>query len=134
MLCSPGGLPAPAPCTHVPLTLSLPMQVPYWGGAEGHRLPQAVSPGGTCAQVRTPQALSLTLGSWAIYGQGLNRRVPVTDPVSLHRRESQTLSVRGESIPEEQFCQSLCRTLRMWPGARLIDYVCVESSLLGECT
>ncbi|XP_041345269.1 GH3 domain-containing protein-like isoform X1 [Pyrgilauda ruficollis] len=62
----------------------------------------------------------------------VRRRVPVTHPVSLHRRESQTLSVRGESIPEEQFCQSLCRTLTLWPGARLIDYVCVESSLLGE--
>lgn len=47
-------------------------------------------------------------------------------------RESQVLSVRGESIPEERFCQSLCRAVGMWPGARLIDYVCVESSLLGE--
>lgn len=56
----------------------------------------------------------------------------MTPSMSLHRRESQTLSVRGESIPEEQFFQSLCRALRMWPGARLIDYICVESSLLGE--
>lgn len=56
----------------------------------------------------------------------------MTHPVSLHCRESQTLSVRGESISEEQFYKSLCHTLRMWPGARLIDYVCVESSLLGE--
>ncbi|KAJ7411183.1 GH3 domain containing [Pitangus sulphuratus] len=47
-------------------------------------------------------------------------------------RESQTLSVRGESIPEERFCQTLRRALGMWPGARLVDYVCVESSLLGD--
>lgn len=67
-----------------------------------------------------------------MYWLGVNRRVPVTHPVSLHFRESQTLSVRGEGIPEEQFYQSLCRTLRTLPGARLIDYVCVESSLLGE--
>ncbi|NWV06317.1 GHDC protein, partial [Ptilonorhynchus violaceus] len=60
---------------------------------------------------------------------GFHKQCPVVEPV---RRESQTLSVRGESIPEEQFCQSLYRTLRMWPGARLIDYVCVESSLLGD--
>ncbi|RMC01481.1 hypothetical protein DUI87_21920 [Hirundo rustica rustica] len=58
-----------------------------------------------------------------------HKQCPMVEPV---RRESQTLSVRGESIPEEQFCQSLCRTLTMWPGARLIDYVCVESSLLGD--
>ncbi|NXT67304.1 GHDC protein, partial [Chaetops frenatus] len=58
-----------------------------------------------------------------------HKQCPVVEPV---RRERQTLSVRGESIPEEQFCHSLCRTLRMWPGARLIDYVCVESSLLGD--
>lgn len=48
------------------------------------------------------------------------------------RRESQALSVRGESIPEEQFCRSLCRAVGMWPGARLMDYICVESTLLGE--
>ena len=51
---------------------------------------------------------------------------------SPHRRESQALSVRGESIPEDRFCQSLCRAVGMWPGARLVDYVCVESALLGE--
>ncbi|XP_017602402.1 PREDICTED: GH3 domain-containing protein, partial [Corvus brachyrhynchos] len=60
---------------------------------------------------------------------GFHKQCPMVEPV---RRESHTLSVRGESIPEEQFCQSLCRALRMWPGARLIDYVCVESSLLGD--
>ncbi|XP_027559978.1 GH3 domain-containing protein [Neopelma chrysocephalum] len=60
---------------------------------------------------------------------GFHKQCPVVEPV---RRESQTLSVRGESIPEERFCQTLCRALGMWPGARLIDYVCVESSLLGD--
>lgn len=59
---------------------------------------------------------------------GFNKQCPVVEPV---RRESQALSVRGESIPEERFCRSLCRAVGMWPGARLIDYVCVESSLLG---
>lgn len=52
-------------------------------------------------------------------------------PCCAHR-ESQVLSVRGESIPEEQFCRSLRRALGMWPGARLMDYICVESTLLGE--
>ncbi|NXJ96885.1 GHDC protein, partial [Corythaixoides concolor] len=59
---------------------------------------------------------------------GFHKQCPVVQPV---RRESQVLSVRGESIPEERFCQSLCRTVGMWPGARLVDYVCLESSLLG---
>uniref|UniRef100_A0A8C3F7Z8 GH3 domain containing n=1 Tax=Chrysemys picta bellii TaxID=8478 RepID=A0A8C3F7Z8_CHRPI len=44
---------------------------------------------------------------------------------------SQTLSVRGEGVPEERFYQSLRRAVAMWPGARLVDYVCAESSLLG---
>ncbi|XP_061333551.1 GH3 domain-containing protein [Pezoporus flaviventris] len=59
---------------------------------------------------------------------GFHKQCPVVEPV---RRESQALSVRGESIPEERFCRSLCRAVGMWPGARLVDYVCVESALLG---
>ncbi|NXI93536.1 GHDC protein, partial [Psophia crepitans] len=59
---------------------------------------------------------------------GFHKQCPVVEPT---RRESQTLSVRGESISEERFCRSLCCAVGMWPGARLIDYVCVESALLG---
>nr|XP_025971568.1 GH3 domain-containing protein [Dromaius novaehollandiae] len=59
---------------------------------------------------------------------GFHKQCPVVEPV---RRESQTLSVRGESIPEERFLQSLRRAVALWPGARLVDYVCVESVLLG---
>ncbi|NWU67019.1 GHDC protein, partial [Pterocles burchelli] len=59
---------------------------------------------------------------------GFRQQCPVVEPV---RRESQVLSVRGESIPEDGFCRSLCRAVGMWPGARLLDYVCVESTLLG---
>ncbi|KFQ94558.1 GH3 domain-containing protein, partial [Nipponia nippon] len=59
---------------------------------------------------------------------GFHKQCPVVEPV---RRESQALSVRGESIPEERFCRSLCRAVGMWPGARLVDYICVESALLG---
>ncbi|NXH12603.1 GHDC protein, partial [Bucco capensis] len=59
---------------------------------------------------------------------GFHKQCPVVEPV---RREGQALSVRGESIPEERFCRSLCRAVGMWPGARLLDYICVESALLG---
>ncbi|NWH81457.1 GHDC protein, partial [Piaya cayana] len=59
---------------------------------------------------------------------GFHKQCPVVEPV---RRESQALSVRGESLPEDRFCRSLCRAVRLWPGTRLLDYVCVESTLLG---
>ncbi|XP_074915869.1 GH3 domain-containing protein [Chelonoidis abingdonii] len=57
-----------------------------------------------------------------------HNQCPVVRPV---RRLSQTLSVRGEGVPEERFYRSLCHAVAMWPGARLVDYVCAESSLLG---
>ncbi|XP_019328440.1 PREDICTED: GH3 domain-containing protein [Aptenodytes forsteri] len=59
---------------------------------------------------------------------GFHKQCPVVEYV---RRESQALNVRGESITEERFCRSLCRAVGMWPGARLVDYICVESALLG---
>ncbi|NWR80649.1 GHDC protein, partial [Centropus unirufus] len=59
---------------------------------------------------------------------GFHKQCPIVEPV---RREGQVLSVRGESIPEDRFCRSLCRAVGLWPGAHLIDYVCVESALLG---
>ncbi|KFO72140.1 GH3 domain-containing protein, partial [Cuculus canorus] len=59
---------------------------------------------------------------------GFHKQCPIVEPV---RRESQVLSVRGESIPEDRFCRSLCRAVGLWPGARLVDYICVESALLG---
>lgn len=113
------------------------MQVLCWGGAEGGRLPQAVSRGRARAQVRTPQPLRGLHGG-PCARQDLDGTVPAaplargTHSGLPHCRESQVLSVRGESIPEERFCRSLCRAVSMWPGARLVDYVCVESALLGE--
>lgn len=51
----PGGPPAPASrAWHRTFMLPVPTQVSCRGGAEGHRLPQAVSHGGARAQVRTP--------------------------------------------------------------------------------
>ncbi|XP_029429024.1 GH3 domain-containing protein [Rhinatrema bivittatum] len=63
---------------------------------------------------------------------GFYNQCPVLQPVF---RQSQTLSVRGERISEEQFYHILQRALQLWPGARLIDYCCVESSVQGPlCT
>uniref|UniRef100_A0A8C8VFA7 GH3 domain containing n=1 Tax=Pelusios castaneus TaxID=367368 RepID=A0A8C8VFA7_9SAUR len=59
---------------------------------------------------------------------GFYNQCPMVEPM---RRLSQTLSVRGEGIPEDGFYRSLRRAVALWPGARLVDYVCAESSLLG---
>lgn len=51
---------------------------------------------------------------------------------SLLPRLGQTLSVRGEDIGEDMFCEALGRAVEQWPGAKLLDHVCVESSILGK--
>uniref|UniRef100_A0A2K5FAI7 GH3 domain containing n=1 Tax=Aotus nancymaae TaxID=37293 RepID=A0A2K5FAI7_AOTNA len=45
-------------------------------------------------------------------------------------RLSQTLSVRGEDIGEDLFSEALGRAVGQWPGAKLLDHGCVESSIL----
>ncbi|NXC36807.1 GHDC protein, partial [Campylorhamphus procurvoides] len=104
----------PCPAEEEPRTMLLDE---LWEGRE-YGLVVTAQPGEY--RCRTGEVLRVT---------GFHKQCPVVEPV---RRESQELSVRGESIPEEQFYQSLCRTLGMWPGARLVDYVCVESNLLGD--
>ncbi|OCT61992.1 GH3 domain-containing protein [Xenopus laevis] len=47
-------------------------------------------------------------------------------------RKSQTLSVRGEQITEDEFYRILLRTVRLWPGVALINYCCAESGILGQ--
>lgn len=42
------------------------------------------------------------------------------------------LSVRGEKVSEWLFLRALKKTVTQWPGARLIDYSCVESGILGK--
>ncbi|NXG05934.1 GHDC protein, partial [Sakesphorus luctuosus] len=104
----------PCPAEEEPQTMLLDE---LWEGRE-YGLVVTAQPGEY--RCRTGEVLRVT---------GFHKQCPVVEPV---RRESQKLNVRGESIPEEQFCQSLCRALGMWPGARLVDYVCAESGLLGD--
>ncbi|XP_077020479.1 GH3 domain-containing protein isoform X2 [Tamandua tetradactyla] len=47
-------------------------------------------------------------------------------------RLGQALSVRGEDIGEDVFCEALGRAVRQWPGAKLLDHGCVESSVLDS--
>lgn len=47
-------------------------------------------------------------------------------------RLGQTLSVRGEDIGEDMFSEALGRAVEQWPGAKLLDHVCVESSILDS--
>ena len=49
----------------------------------------------------------------------------------LHRL-GQTLSVRGEDTGEDVFSEALGRAVGQWPGAKLLDHGCVESSILGK--
>ncbi|XP_037664871.1 GH3 domain-containing protein isoform X2 [Choloepus didactylus] len=45
-------------------------------------------------------------------------------------RLGQALSVRGEDIGEDMFSEALGQAVRQWPGAKLLDHSCVESSIL----
>ncbi|KAM6163192.1 GH3 domain-containing protein [Rhynchocyon petersi] len=47
-------------------------------------------------------------------------------------RLGQTLSVRGEDMGEDVFFEALSRAVEQWPGAKLSDHVCVESSILDS--
>lgn len=47
-------------------------------------------------------------------------------------RLGQSLSVRGEDIGEDMFSEALGRAVGQWPGAKLLDHVCVESSILDS--
>ncbi|ELK01487.1 GH3 domain-containing protein isoform X1 [Pteropus alecto] len=47
-------------------------------------------------------------------------------------RLGQTLSVRGEDMREDVFFEALGRAVVQWPGAKLLDHGCVESSILDS--
>lgn len=48
-------------------------------------------------------------------------------------RLGQTLSVRGEVTDENLFSAALAQAVEQWPGAKLLDHACVESSILDSC-
>ncbi|XP_007940344.1 GH3 domain-containing protein [Orycteropus afer afer] len=52
--------------------------------------------------------------------------------VRFVRRLGQTLNVRGEDLGEEVFSEALGRAVRQWLGAKMLDHVCVESSILNS--
>lgn len=47
-------------------------------------------------------------------------------------RLGQALNVRGEDIQEDVFAEALGRAVGQWPGAKLLDHSCVESSILDS--
>ncbi|XP_066220245.1 GH3 domain-containing protein isoform X2 [Saccopteryx leptura] len=61
---------------------------------------------------------------------GAYNQCPVVRFIS---RLGQTLSVRGEDIGEDIFSEALGRAVGQWPGAKLLDHSCVESSVL-DCS
>uniref|UniRef100_A0A8C1ZA27 GH3 domain containing n=1 Tax=Cyprinus carpio TaxID=7962 RepID=A0A8C1ZA27_CYPCA len=54
--------------------------------------------------------------------------------VEFQYRRGQMLSVRGEKVSESLFLGALKKAVTQWPGARLIDYSCVESGILGSAS
>ncbi|XP_043110348.1 GH3 domain-containing protein [Puntigrus tetrazona] len=54
--------------------------------------------------------------------------------VKFEYRLGQMLSVRGEKVSETLFLGALKRAVTQWPGAKLIDYSCVESGVLGSAS
>lgn len=54
--------------------------------------------------------------------------------VEFQYRRGQMLSVRGEKVSESLFLGALKRAVTQWPGAKLIDYSCVESGVLGSAS
>ncbi|XP_075846847.1 GH3 domain-containing protein isoform X2 [Microtus pennsylvanicus] len=53
--------------------------------------------------------------------------------VRFTRRLGQTLSIRGEVTDENTFSAALAQAVGQWPGAKLLDYACVESGILDSC-
>nr|XP_027802986.1 GH3 domain-containing protein isoform X2 [Marmota flaviventris] len=47
-------------------------------------------------------------------------------------RLGQALSVRGEVTGENVFSEALGQAVGQWPGAKLLDHICVESSILDS--
>ncbi|XP_077709393.1 GH3 domain-containing protein isoform X2 [Canis aureus] len=60
---------------------------------------------------------------------GAHNQCPV---VRFVRRLGQGLNVRGEDIQEDTFSEALGRAVGQWPGAKLLDHSCVESSILDS--
>lgn len=52
--------------------------------------------------------------------------------VRFTRRLDHVLNVRGEDIGEDTFSEALSRAVGKWPGAKLLDHICVESSVLNS--
>ncbi|XP_074079982.1 GH3 domain-containing protein [Macrotis lagotis] len=52
--------------------------------------------------------------------------------VRFVRRLNQSLNIRGEGISEDVFSGALLRAVGLWPGAKLLDFCCAESGILGS--
>uniref|UniRef100_A0A8B9HWU9 GH3 domain containing n=1 Tax=Astyanax mexicanus TaxID=7994 RepID=A0A8B9HWU9_ASTMX len=60
---------------------------------------------------------------------GFHNQCPVVE--FLYRR-GQMLNVRGEKVSEAMFLGALKNAVSQWPGAKLVDYCCAESGILGD--
>ncbi|XP_021096012.1 GH3 domain-containing protein isoform X2 [Heterocephalus glaber] len=96
--------------THASLTRCLPA------------LPPSPGPAGSAHPYCCPSRCRL---GDVIQVVGAHNQCPVV-------RLGQALSVRGEVTSERLFSQALGRAVVQWPGAKLLDHCCVESSILDS--
>ncbi|XP_019721376.1 GH3 domain-containing protein [Hippocampus comes] len=61
---------------------------------------------------------------------GFHHQCPI---VEFQYRRSQMLNVRGEKLSEALFLDALKEAVVQWPPARLLDYCCAESGIMGNC-
>ncbi|XP_037118719.1 GH3 domain-containing protein isoform X1 [Syngnathus acus] len=60
---------------------------------------------------------------------GFHNQCPI---VEFQYRRGQMLNVRGEKMSEALFLDSLKEAVAQWPAARLLDYCCAESAIMGD--
>uniref|UniRef100_A0A1A8N5H1 GH3 domain containing n=3 Tax=Nothobranchius TaxID=28779 RepID=A0A1A8N5H1_9TELE len=62
---------------------------------------------------------------------GFHNQCPI---VEFQYKRDQMLNVRGEKVSEAVFLGALKKAVAHWPNAKLVDYSCAESSILGDST
>uniref|UniRef100_A0A1A7XYN8 GH3 domain containing n=2 Tax=Iconisemion striatum TaxID=60296 RepID=A0A1A7XYN8_9TELE len=62
---------------------------------------------------------------------GFHNQCPI---VEFQYKRGQMLNVRGEEVSEALFLGALKKAVAHWPNAKLVDYSCAESGILGDST
>ncbi|XP_004707232.1 GH3 domain-containing protein [Echinops telfairi] len=114
----------------IPFTELLPVQEGVRGETDSTVLLAEAQRGSEYELVLTdPTSLTRCCLGDVIQVVGAHNQCPI---VRFVYRLGQALSVRGENMAEDVFSEALRRAVGQWPGAKLLDHVCVESSILDS--